>query len=251
MEAFHEAQICADELSRSPSSIAYSTTESRRSGSPLFAPTSEERLYPRLADIARLLPGASHSCHLFPQFEGPWGVPDLVALVGGQSTIQRRQDLLIPPVLSEHDCIVLAAMYVWTSPEEVAKATGLRPDAIRRRISRLSRLGAILRARNGRIRAVRDLRPVGRIWALEAKIDDWRGGLAQAHRYRMWADGAILMLATAPTKRDELIQRASSFKIGVWAGNGWLARPRIATSSNRARRLWASEHVIKALSDRS
>jgi hypothetical protein len=131
------------------------------------------------------------------------------------------------------------------SERVLARRLDVSEDAVRRRARRLERGGALLAVTGGWVRA-RDLEPVGRLYALEAKVDDWNAGLGQALRYGSWADASAVVMAQLPRVPSRPIAQASQLGLGLALGSRWLVRPKVRRLT-LAYRLWASEHVIAAL----
>ncbi len=120
-------------------------------------------------------------------------------------------------------------------------------DVGQRRVRQLVRQGALLE-QQGQLQRPEELRPIGRLYALEAKTDDWSGGLGQAVRYGSWADAAGVVVAKLPRDPSRAVAQASGLGIGLALGTRWLVRPRVRRLEE-ARRLWASEHVVASLRD--
>jgi hypothetical protein len=126
-------------------------------------------------------------------------------------------------------------------------ADRLRVDegTVLRRLGRLGRLGYVQPRGSGWSRAA-ELLPVGRLYALEAKVEDWRGALRQALMYATWADAAGVVLLQLPRDTTTLVQEARRLEIGLAHNERWLVRPRIHRHP-LARRLLASEHLVAAM----
>src|SRR5690606_1757739 len=86
----------------------------------------------------------------------------------------------------------------------------------------------------------------GRIYALEAKVDDWSRALAQALRYGRWADASGAVVSRLPRDPSPALETASSLGLGLAIGDRWLTRPRVHRLPP-AYRLWGSEHFIAAI----
>lgn len=118
----------------------------------------------------------------------------------------------------------------------------------RRRARRLVRAGALFEPEEDRFLRAPELAPVGRLYALEAKVDDWSGGLGQALRYGSWADASAVVMGQLPRDPSAAIRQASGLGVGLALGSRWLVRPKVRRHA-LAHRLWASEFVVAALSD--
>lgn len=216
-----------------------------------FMPTAERELDPDLRDLAARLPGAGRGVTVIAEMPGPAGLPDLVA-VPMTPRLATRLEYACPPLLSWGDVRLAAA----ASPRQALSASALsrRLEAdersVRRRIARLIGCGALVETASGCVLRAPEIQPVGRIYALEAKVDDWSGGLGQALRYGAWADASATVVRRLPRDRSRAMAQAADLGLGLALGARWLVRPRVRRLE-LARRLWASEHVIAALAGAS
>lgn len=217
----------------------------RPSRANLFQATHELAVLPELRAAASRLPGAARGVVLVEELRGPWGVPDAAACVVKAGDFAARLACGVPPLLSEQDARLVAAASGWQRREELGVAARVRGDQLRRRVGQLVRSGALVE-RDGRLRRDPALVPLGRLWALEAKASDWRAGLVQARGYRLWADGAVLVVGALPRDTGPLVAEADRMGLGLYGEGRWLSRPRL-TLPGPARRLWASEHMLAAV----
>jgi hypothetical protein len=211
--------------------------------SPKFEPRAESALAGTLRDVAANLPGGRAGVVAVEEFRGPWGVPDLAVLTPKRTEL--RLACGIPPLLSQHDCRLVTAATRWTEPAELAAIARVALAPAARHVRRLVSAGA-LDMRGGRLRRSSGMIPLGRLWAVEAKVDDWQTGLAQVHRYRLWADGAVLVLGRARVPTEEIAMRARHYQVGLVIDGRWILRPPMLPPS-AATRLRASEHMLAAL----
>jgi len=218
----------------------------RTRGGKRFLPIAERKLDPILRDLAARLPGASAGVIVISEMSGPTGLPDLVALPI-TPRLRTRLALACPPVLAWGDARLAAACSSSRPLSErlLARRLDVAEGAVHRRARRLEDSGALLSAGRGWIRP-QELQPVGRLYALEAKVDDWNAGLGQALRYGSWADASAAVMAQLPRDPSRVIAQASQLGLGLALGQRWLVRPKIRRLT-LAHRLWASEHLIAAL----
>jgi hypothetical protein len=130
-------------------------------------------------------------------------------------------------------------------PATLAAVAGVSSSTANRYMRRLVGIGA-LEVRRGRLKRHRGMVPLGRPWAIEAKVDDWQAGLAQAHRYRLWADGAVLVLGRARVPVEVIAEQAQHYRVGLVVEGDWVTRPTLVPPDD-ATRLHASEHILAAL----
>ena len=97
--------------------------------SPQFEPRAEAALSAVLRDVAATLPGARCGVVAVEQFRGPWGVPDLAALAPAR--LERRLACAVPPLLSQHDCRLVAAAGKWIEPAALAAAARVSSGSAR------------------------------------------------------------------------------------------------------------------------
>jgi hypothetical protein len=104
--------------------------------------------------------------------------------------------------------------------------------------------------------AVQD--PFSHLTAVELKLRDWRRGIAQAGRYRLWAERSYVALPAARVS-DVIVAEARRNRIGVLAvhGGGDRSWVKIALTAPRAkvlqpqRRRLAAERVLAGTRDPS
>lgn len=61
-----------------------------------------------------------------------------------------------------------------------------------------------------------ELQSQSTVRAFEFKLSDWRRGLMQAHRYRFFADAAILVLPTAKLPTVSNLDTFKNIRVGLW-----------------------------------
>ncbi|CAM5739995.1 hypothetical protein SAFG77S_01561 [Streptomyces afghaniensis] len=184
---------------------------------------------------------------MIAEMPGPSGIPDLVALPGSATRLMERLESKIPPVLKRSEIEVVAALKV---------RQGISLDTLKSRVHRaektvlqslrtLSQNGAVKKDGNLLYRA-EVLHPVGHLYALEAKVDDWKKGMRQAFRYRSWCAASALIMSQMPKNREPLLATARRLNIGLALEDRWIVRPRIS-KLDHVQRLWGSEHFVAAL----
>ena len=215
-----------------------------------FVPEAERQLEPVLRALAARLPGAGQGVRVIAEMPGPAGLPDLVA-VPLTSSLASRLGYGCPPLLSWPDVRVVAAASV-NRPMSVAvlaRRVGVAEGLVRRTVPRLLECGALIRTGRDGLFRPSAMAPVGRLYALEAKVDDWSAGLGQALRYSSWADASAVVVSRLPRDHSKAIALAQDLQLGLALGSRWLVRPTVRRLEF-ARRLWASEHVVAALTGR-
>ncbi len=214
-----------------------------------FEPTHELVLHDLAAELSRNLRGASRGLVRIRELAGPIGIPDLTALIGDPGPLEARLALEVPPLLNEIDAAIAASAYPHTprSAATVARALGWPEETILRRIPGLVKSGALVRSGEKTYTRPEALRPVGQVVAIEAKMKDWRGALAQARGYSVWADNYVIVMgALAPPTVSKLREEVTQDSGGLVVDGTWVVRPRKRDLA-RAKRVWAAEHFVAAL----
>lgn len=208
-----------------------------------FTPVRERDLEPVLRSIALRLPGAAEGLVLAPEFRGARGVVDLLAVTRVGAKFVERAKHGAPYVTSEADSTVLARLSprVTRTAEHLAQVVGMTDRQMRTRLRALVRAGAAEQVGGG-YRRREGLEPIGRSYALEAKVDDWRKGLSQALRYASWADAAGVVLLVEPQDISAVRARFRALQIGLAVGDSWIVRPRLGRP-DPGRRLALSEQL--------
>ena len=109
----------------------------------------------------------------------------------------------------------------------------------------LIRSGAVLREGKS-YRRREGFAPAGRAYALEAKVSDWRRGLAQALRYSTWADASAVVLLREPNDLSSVAERFGDLRVGLAVGRRWIIRPRLQRPMP-GRRLALAERLAERL----
>lgn len=229
-------------------SVSARATSRPRAGK-RFLPTHELALLNDALQVCASLPGASRGVLVLAEMTGPIGIPDLTALVGPVDQLNARIAQGVPPLLSEVDAGVVAVAHPnrGLSVEGLAEAVGWPAETVGRRVAHLLRKGALVQSQPGRYRRPPALAPLGRLYAVEAKVRDWRRGLRQVRSYSVWADSYVLVMG--PLAAGPLVQlrnEVAGDQGGLVVDGKWVMRPRLHPLPP-ARRLWASEHFMAAV----
>ncbi|WP_123340844.1 MULTISPECIES: hypothetical protein [unclassified Curtobacterium] len=219
-----------------------------RPGRP-FLPIRERELDGTLRTVASRLPGAEAGLLLGPEFAGPIGVVDLLAVTRVSGAFAMRSSLKLPYITTEIEATVVAATYEakTRTVDRVALDLGMSVASVGRRLRELEVRGVVHRVGGGYRRAP-GIQPIGRAYALEAKVSDWRRGLAQALKYSSWCDAAGVVLLEAPSSLEQAKERFRDFGLGLAVREHWLVRPRIGKPL-AGRRLALSERLSAALAE--
>ncbi len=208
-----------------------------------FEPIQERALHKDALDAIRGLPGASRGLLVVPEFAGPIGIPDFTAYVGDIGRIRSRQYLNVPPIVNEIETGILTATHVRraSSSETIASALGWPVGAVSSRVKGLTRRRALHEVYKNRYVRPEALKPGGRLYAVEAKIEDWRSALKQVRTYRVWADSYVLVMGPLTERaRTALIAEVREDRGGLVVDGHWITRPRLGQAAAR-RRLQAWE----------
>ena len=213
-----------------------------------FPPDAERHLDRAAKLAARGLPGSEDGLLALREFHAPFGVPDLTVVVGDPHLRRNRLRLRVPPVLNEIDAGLVATASVDrpVSPRQLAQRLSWPIATVTRRLPSVLRTGALREVAPERYVRPAALQPVGTVFAIEMKLNDWRRALTQCRTYRTWADGYVLVMprvsAEAMTFLRREVRRDGG---GLFIDEEWIVYPR-TNKLAKPRRLWASEHVIAA-----
>jgi hypothetical protein len=214
-----------------------------------FEPTHELELWPDALSACRALPTAHKGSTVVAEMTGPIGIPDLTALVGPDELLAARLASPIRPLLHEVDAAVVGVAHprLARTPQQFAAALGWPEETVRRRLVQLTRSGALLVVDRNRFRRDPVLQPLGRLYAVEAKVRDWRRALQQARSYSTWADSYVLVMgALSQGPLEQLTAEVAADRAGLVVDGRWVRRPTVHKLSP-GRRLWAAEHLVAAL----
>ena len=214
-----------------------------------FEPSHELELVPSALQACRALPGAHRGLAVIAEMTGPWGIPDFTALVGREEDLHQRLLLPVPPLLHEVDAGVVAAAHSRTprSAAQLASLVGWPEATVQRRLGALIRSGALTATTAERYIRPAALQPLGRLYAVEAKVRDWRKALRQVRSYAVWADSYVLVMGRlSAAASQELLREVTTDQGGLVIDGKWVRRPAVRRLPP-AKRLWAAEHAVAAL----
>lgn len=176
----------------------------------------------------------------------PGATADLAAGAFDHAAVAARRAGAVEPLTDWTSLLCAFACGTSATATEVANVVGLSTSGARRSLAAATASGAVLR--DGRYFAVNPAwRPaLTRLVAVELKLRDWQKGLAQASRYRRWADASWLILGAA-----SLAPAVAAHEPGVGLARlGQDSRWAKARTAKRARpsyaleRRWAEEQVL-------
>lgn len=213
-----------------------------------FEPIQERELHQDALTAVQGLPRASRGLIVVPEFAGPLGIPDFTAYVGDIDRVRRRHHLDVGPVINELETGIVSAAYPRRSSSsiDIARTLGWPVETVAERLRGLVRRGALIEASSGRYVRPESLEPGGRLYAIEAKVNDWRSALRQVRTYRVWADSYVLVMG----QLSERAQAAVTAEVGrdrggLVLGGHWIIRPRLGRVTAR-RRIQAAEMFAAA-----
>ena len=218
-----------------------------------FQPTHELALHEVALNACASLPAAHLGVHVIREMAGPIGIPDLTALVGERDKLEARLALDVPPLLNQIDVAIVSQAHarVARSSLAFAKALGWSVDTIIRRLRGLVRSGALIETRRDRYVRPFELAPLGRLYAIEAKVDDRRAAVRQGRTYGSWADSYVLVMGPLGRRRLDLIKGDVEVdRAGLIVDGQWIRRPTVSTL-NHWRRLWSAEHFVAGAREHS
>jgi hypothetical protein len=213
-----------------------------------FEPLQELELHEAAIMAARTLPNAARGLTVVREFNGPIGIPDFTALLGAADSLTARQSAGIEAVRNEIDAGIVSALspLAARSINAVASRLGWPHSTIERRIRILAKAGGVFETRPGSFVRDERLRPLGRLIAIEAKVDDWHSALRQVRTYRVWADAYVLVMGPLSARvLDRLVPEIHRDRGGLVVDGQWLMKPRIGYVAP-ARRVQGSEYFAAA-----
>lgn len=143
--------------------------------------------------------------------------------------------------------VAASSAKVARSPEALARTLGWGVETITRRLPALVRSGALIVARPDRYVRPLPLGPIGRLYAVEAKVRDRQAAVQQARAYSAWTDGYVLVMGPlGQSPLQSLLDEVDIDRGGLVVDGRWLRRPVVRTL-DPVRRLWSAEHFVAAV----
>jgi hypothetical protein len=215
----------------------------------MFAPIGERELELATRRALRSLPGIENGVVALREAAGPFGVPDVLAVVGDRAPYRARLRLPIPPILNEIDAAIVGSLgsRAGLTRADLAARVGWDESTLSRRLPALLRLGAVIETKSGRLRRPAELASIGSIYAIEAKIRDWRRALVQCRTYRLWTNNYVLVLgplSSSPTA--SVLHEVRKDRGGLVVGDASL-RPPSRRRLSAQRQFWGSEYAVAAM----
>jgi hypothetical protein len=213
-----------------------------------FQPSEEAALFESAKQAAAQLPGADAGVLGLTELHAPFGIPDFTVVIGEAGPRRARLRLRVPPLLNEVDAGLASVTpsESFASARQIAARVGWPAGTIERRLPGLLRVGALREVQPGRFTRPTALEPIGTVYAIELKVNDWRRALVQCRTYRTWADSYVLIMQRVPgSSLSDLRRNVRRDGGGLIIDNEWLVQPRVVKLP-RSRRLWTSEHIVAA-----
>ena len=214
-----------------------------------FEPIQEVELEKDALLAARSLPGAHRGLSIIREAAGPFGVPDLLVLVGPPALLAQRRELEVPPLLNQIDAGIVsaAAPQAPRSVEVLARRLGWSGETVARRVPSLVRCGALIQTSSGLLLRPAALVPTGRLYAVETKVKNWRRAVQQARTYSGWCDSYLIVMPTLSVGSLSQLSEAVAYDSGGLVTDGrFVARPKIRPRP-ATQRLWGAEHFLAAI----
>jgi len=210
-----------------------------------FQSIAERELDTDLRSLAARLPHGDDDILLIPEFAGANGIADLVSLTRSREALHSRISSGIPFLTNLMDASIVASVPIGRTAavSSTAVKLGMSERQLSGRVRRLVSNGSLLKFGHG-FRRDPNIIPIGRMYAFEAKVTDWRRAMSQAVRYGTWSDAVGVVLLNRPRDISAAADRARTFKIGLAVGKTWIVRPRIRPN-DVGLRLFASERFCE------
>ena len=93
---------------------------------------------------------------------------------------------------------------------------------------RLIEIGALSETAPGVVVRAAGLEPIGRLYAIETKVANWRRAVRQGRNYELWCDTYIVVMdALGAGALEGLLAATREDKAGVVISGRWHARARV------------------------
>ncbi len=202
----------------------------------MFAPTHELALADAALEVCKGLPAVGREIVVVKELAGPLGVPDYTALVVDGGALGRRFRVGIPPLLNKIDAAIVAVSSPTASRSvaAIAKSLGWSADTVLRRIVRLLRVGAMHESSGGRFVRAPELGALGRIYAIETKVDNCTAAINEARLYGVWADSYVLVMGGLGVRAlTSVSEKVAADNAGLFVDGKWISRRFNASGSDR------------------
>jgi len=161
---------------------------------------------------------AARNPQVYFEFWAAEGTPDLVFFEFDAAELAHREEVGLGPVTGYSDVMVLAALRARPlGISELASQVMMSPAHLRRTVlPGLAQRSWVVQAVDRRWMSPIPIRPLASwIAAIEAKRRDWKRALAQADRYRRFANRVVVVLDAAAAVQPALVQATSDGRVGV------------------------------------
>ena len=216
-----------------------------------FEPTHEKALYENALSACTALPGAYRGLIVIREMTGPIGIPDLTALVGSQRALEERRAFGAPPLLNQLDAAIVAAAHtrIGRPLEAIAAQLGWPVTTVRRRLPALLDSDVLSWTTRRGLRRHHAMQPLGRLFAVEAKVRDRGAAVHQARSYGSWADGYVLVMGELGSRPlAQVLTDVDEDEGGLMMAGRWLRRPKVSSLPD-SRRLLGSEYFYAAVAN--
>lgn len=194
---------------------------------------------------------ASRNPQVLFEFFGAAGTPDVVFLEFDEDELERREELGLVPVLNYNAIAVLIALSAGPlGVRALSEAVGMTSAHLRRAILPDLEARTWLDHSGREWRCREPIQPLARwIVAVEAKRRDWRRALAQAERYRSFANRAVVVLDAAANLRPARELAESQTGVGLASLDARSGRieplllPRWQRAGSERDYVWAGEQA--------
>jgi hypothetical protein len=175
-------------------------------------------------------------------------IADVVATSFDHPAVRRRAKAQIEP-LTDWTAIVCASLCrEQAAIAKIVDCTGLSRSGASRSLSLAVEHGVVVR--EGRRFQLADgwESPVTRVVAAELKLRDWQKGLAQAKRYRRWADSSWLILGATAGLDAPNHETPNGIGLLRLTPEGQVQRARLGRvrkPTNALERIWVGEQILR------